>query len=160
MHAIMMILLQIQGVFRGKKKGNVLVSTAEKKLLIVLCYYILFGIVSMVFSSLTSSNISHQLFQAIATHFTCEALGYTPGKCDRGLFEQYSITWLFSLTLVLLALIPVVSLVFVLNTGDVKKWLRKKFHIWNKNQASMFTGTPFSHGRRTTSLSINSSMGF
>ena len=158
MHAIMLILLQIQGVFRRKEKGKVVVSTAEKKLLIVLCYYILFGIVSMVFSSLTSSNISRQLFEAIVNHFTCEALGYTPGKCDRGLFQQYSITWLFSLTLVLLALIPVVSLLFVLNTEDIKKWLRKKFHIRSRNQGSMFTRTSILHSRKNSSLSINSSI--
>ena len=158
MHAIMLILLQIQGVFRRKEKGKVVVSTAEKKLLIVLCYYILFGIVSMVFSSLTSSNISRQLFEAIVSHFTCEALGYTPGKCDRGLFQQYSITWLFSLTLVLLALIPVVSLLFVLNTEDIKKWLWKKFHIRSRNQESMFTRTSILHSRKNSSLSINSSI--
>ena len=107
------------------KEGPSLVSTGEKRLLIVFVYNTLCIVIIMVFSSLASSSVSQQFIQALTTQFTCEALGYTPGKCDRGFFEQYSISWIFTLILVLLGLIPIVSLLFVLDAYEVRKQLKK-----------------------------------
>ena len=129
--------LQVQGVFRKKEKAQVIASAAEKRLIVILSYYILFGIISMVTTSVSTSNLSQMFFNSIASHFSCEALGYTPGKCDRGLFEQYSTSWLFTLTYIFHGLIPVVSLVFVLDTKELKRQV-----LWRCFHRSL--------GRRTT----------
>ena len=65
-----------------------LISTAEKKLLIVLIYYILFGVFAMVYYSVSIAD-SSSLESAITSYFICEASGFVPGQCDRMTFEQY-----------------------------------------------------------------------
>ena len=118
-----LLLLQVQGVFRKKENGQVIASTGEKRLIIILSYYILFGIISMVTVSLSTKNTP---YESIMTHFSCEALGYTPGKCDRSIFEQHTISWLLTLTFVLHGLVPVVSLVFVLDIREFKAQMLKR----------------------------------
>ena len=102
--------MQNQGLFRTNK-GNIVVRTSEKWQLLVLIYNAVFIVVVTVFTSLAGSSVSKRFVRAITSHFTCEALEYTPGKCDRAVFEQYSTGWVFTVILVLLALIPIVSLV-------------------------------------------------
>lgn len=113
-------LMQNQGLFRTNK-GNLVVRTSEKWQLLVLIYNAVFIVIVTVFTSLAGSSVSRRFVRAITSHFTCEALEYTPEKCDRSMFEQYSTGWVFTVILVLLALIPVVSLVQAWNTEAIKQ---------------------------------------
>ena len=117
-----------------------IVSIVEKKLLIILSYYVLFGIVGLVTSGLLLSNLSHVLFQSIVTHFACEALGFIPGKCDRSLFEQKSFSYLRTVTFVFYAFIPIVSLVFVIDTKKIRRQvLMRCFHLSPHRRATILS---------------------
>ena len=116
---------QNQGLFRTNK-GNMVVRTSEKWQLLVLIYNAIFIVIVTVFTSLAGSSVSRRFVRAITSHFTCEALEYTLGKCDRGVFEQYSTGWVFTVILVLLALIPVVSLMQAWDTNVMKHKCRSR----------------------------------
>ena len=97
-----------------------MISTAEKKLLAVLCYYILFGITALVSFAFYLAQ-KETLTATTIQYFTCEATGHVPGKCDRGLFEQHDdIWWLICISFILLGFIPTVNLIFVVNFGEVR----------------------------------------
>lgn len=124
--------MQHQGLFRTRKGGQILIHSSEKRLLVVLGYNALFIVAVTVFSSLAGSNVSQRFTQALTEHFTCEALGHTPGRCDRAVSDQYNTAWVFTVILVLLSLIPAVSLVHIWNTRRLKQ-LRccSRNHTWS-----------------------------
>ena len=98
-----------------------MISTAEKKLLVVLCYYILFGVTALITFALYTAR-RDTLIATTIQYFTCEATGHVPGKCDRALFQQHDdIWWLFCVVYILLGLIPTVNLIFVVNFGVIQE---------------------------------------
>lgn len=58
---------------------------------------------------------------ALEQYFACEALGHVPGKCSRDDIEKYSWPYLTMIAFVSTCLIPVPSLVFVVNVNRLKK---------------------------------------
>ena len=108
------LFLQSNDVFK-QSKGKQQMSTAEKKLLIVFCYYVLVGTINLINFSLSTSRETRKA-EAIAQHFACEATGYVPGNCDRALFQQYDdYWWLSCIAYILLGFVPTVNLVFAIN---------------------------------------------
>ena len=99
-------------------------SRAEKKLFIVLCYYLLVDVAYLIS---TAYGLVHwsTLETAVQQYFSCEAPGHIPRKCDRGSFEQQIDTsvWLYSIYYLLLGFVPVVNFMFVFNLGEVRKKL-------------------------------------
>ena len=94
-------------------------STAEKKLLLVFCYYVLVGTINLIIFSLTTSHAASKVM-AIRQLFACEATGYVPGKCDRAIIQQYY-WWLSVIGLILLGFVPTVNLVFAINFQETQK---------------------------------------
>ena len=88
-------------------------STAETKIILVLCYYALFGIVALSYFAVESSK-QDDLFLAIQQYFVCEAVG-SGMECDRSGFETYNYHFLTILVYMMLGLIPAVNLTFVIN---------------------------------------------
>ena len=114
----MLISVQIQGAF--KQNGIILITTAEKKLLIVLIYFAIHSVIDTVQHTLYNIFID-KIFEDISQHFACEAGGYIEGKCSRELFENSSLSMTVILARILFGFLPVVSLVFVLNIPDLKE---------------------------------------
>ena len=100
-----------------------MISTAEKKLLVVLCYYIIFAVTALITFALYTAR-RDTLIATTIQYFTCEATGHVPGKCDRASFQQHDdIWWLICVVYILLGLIPTVNLTFVVNFREVQQKL-------------------------------------
>ena len=68
----------------GKKTSILIISTAEKKILIALCYYVIFSVLTIM--TFGFNIASADLFkEALETYFHCQALGHLPNQtsqCD------------------------------------------------------------------------------
>ena len=123
----------------GFRKGVWKLSTAETKIIVVLCYYALFGLVALSYFAVESANQEEQ-FQAIQQYFVCEAVG-SGTECDRSGFDNFGYRGLIVLADLMLGLIPTVNLTFVINWTAAKKsckhFLKKHFSKTTISQASM-----------------------
>lgn len=100
--------------------SRIRLSTAEKKLLILLCYYIAVVLLSLIAWTIEIRN-QYRLSAALVGYFECEATGIQSGvSCNREEFEQYSITELFAVGYILLSSLPAVNLIFAVNFTDLK----------------------------------------
>ena len=88
-------------------------STAETKIILVLCYYALFGVSSLSYFSVESIDQDVKI-RAIQQYFVCEAAG-SGKECDRSGFDTLGYEGLIIVTYLLLGLIPTVNLIFVVN---------------------------------------------
>ena len=125
--AILIIKLYFSHFLRAQKqiassyrKGVCKISTSETKIMIVLFYYGLFGIVSLSYFSVASIN-RDDFIEAIEWYFVCAAAG-SEMECDRSNFEQFTFTGLVVTTYTLLALIPYVNLIFVIKWSSATKF--------------------------------------
>ena len=128
MYFILLLFLQRHGLFHSNMSKNPLsLTTAEKKLLIVFCYYIILQVVAFIHFSLTrqaSEVIQGEFFR----YFLCEQNGDDPdNRCSRSGFENLinPVVAILSFTLSLLA--TVVNFVFVISYRDLKQKLKSTF---------------------------------
>ena len=118
---------QYQGIFRMRfSKKHMRISTAEKKLLFILSYYVVFGIVILIYFSL-SSNDEDIFLDAAETYFICEASG-NASSCSRSEFEQYTHPILATATYLLMGLIPVFILIFTVNWSQTSARIGRLCH--------------------------------
>ena len=109
---------------RRYKKKNSKINIVQAKIFIALLYYAVFGIISLVYISLSES--SQDIFlEELQKYFVCEAKG-TGSACDRSQFEQHQHTWLRGLTFTLLGLLPLVNLIFVISCNDCMQQFKEK----------------------------------
>ena len=109
-------------------------GTAEKKLLFVFFYYVLLSVVAITSFALGTRNAS-PFVKNIQRYFFCEQSGHDPNNpCSRSEFEKLSNPSITTLSYILLAIFPVINLVFVVNIQELKQsWRRllKKKGITN-----------------------------
>ena len=110
------------------------VSIAETKILLVLCYYAIFGIASLTSFAVESANQEDQ-FRAIQQYFVCEAAG-TGKECDLSAFDEFTKRELVAVVYMLFGLIPAVNLMFVINWTVAKKLSKR---IWMRYFQGIFT---------------------
>ena len=99
-------------------------STGEKKIILVFCTIIVFGVFTLVNVSYNTANTNKQV-TAITDYFKCEALGYVSGKCNRAEFEQYYNPYVNAIAYILLGLVPLTILNFVLKWKAVQQFSKK-----------------------------------
>ena len=95
------------------------------KILILFCYF--FAMMALNIITLAYGGAQSDLIdESITDYLTCESIGVRPGlKCDRGKLEEVDIVILVCLSAFLLGLLPVVSLVYIVNVKELKmKWQR------------------------------------
>ena len=102
-------------------------STAETKIILVLCYYALFGVSSLTYFSVESIDQDVKI-RAIQQYFVCEAAG-SGKECDRSSFDTLGYEGLIIVTYLLLGFIPTVNLTFAVNWSATKSschriWMR------------------------------------
>ena len=118
--------MQEYGLLKARKSKDVFqIGTAEKKILITFCYYVLLTVV--VLTTFTIKTRNSELFvEELSNYFACEERGNDPNNpCDRNTFCQLSYPWLSAISFMLLYMLPVVNLVYVLNIKELKE----KFNI-------------------------------
>ena len=90
-------------------------GTAEKKLLIIFCYFTL--LVSMAFVAFA---LNAKSLNSIGRRFGCLSSGSsTSGNCDNQMNANVSQIF-YLLVIVLLAFLPAVSLIYVVKCGELK----------------------------------------
>ena len=131
----------------GFKNGVWKVSPAEIKIMLVLCYYALFGIVSLSLLSVQTTEVEH-VIEAIKQYFVCEAAG-SGMECDRSGFDHFAHNGLIFLIYLLLGLMPTVNLIFVINWTAAKESFK---NIWKRHSWIGFsTQSTFVSSKRTCS---------
>ena len=108
------------------------IGTAERKLLIILCYYILLAIVALTGVSVPLRN-AEQLTNALTEYWQCEAAGIDhENPCNRASIEQQSNPALITIAYVLLWIFPAVNLIFAVNIREI----RQKYKTWSGQTAT------------------------
>ena len=124
-------------------KSSTMIGSAERKLLIILCYYVLLVVISL--TGFTVSLRSSGLYiSALLQYMHCEATGVDPeNPCNRAPFEEQTYPALTTLAYVLLWIFPAVNLIFAINISELKE----KFKTWRgqaaKRSSSSETNTTY-----------------
>ena len=102
-------------------KASTMIGSAERKLLIILCYYVLLVVISL--TGFTVSLRSSGLYiGALLEYMQCEATGVDPeNPCSRASFEEQTYPGLSTLAYVLLWIFPAVNLIFAVNISELKE---------------------------------------
>ena len=104
------------------------ISTSERKILIVLCYYILLSVVALTGVTIPLRN-SELLANALTEYWQCETAGVDP-LCNRlrASFEEQTNPGIITVSYVLLWIFPAVNLIFAVNISELKQ----KFKTWRE----------------------------
>ena len=128
----MYVFMQHQ-ITSGFKKGPWKFSTAESKIILVLCYYALFAMVALSYFSIDTAQQEDRI-AAVKQYFVCEAAG-SGVECDRSGFSHFGHHVLSVLVYLMLGLIPAVNLTFVINWTVAKDLFKR---TWKRFYASTF----------------------
>lgn len=117
--------MQQHGLFTNKdSKSSLKIGTAERKLLIVFCYYVLLAVIALTAFTFSIKNLT-QSVKFILEHFDCERDGHnTSNPCSRSDFEALNNAALTSFSYILLGLFPIVNLVYAVNIQELKVYCR------------------------------------
>lgn len=99
-------------------------STPEKKILIISCYYVLLGVVALTAFTQTLKD-NEALTREYEKYFLCESKGIDPDDteaCDRSDFEQYQTPGLTASAYFLLGFFPVANLIYAVNVKELKQF--------------------------------------
>ena len=125
-------------MFQKKKKG-VIISTAEKKILIALCYYVVFTVVMLVHFGVYTAE-SDLFIEALETYFRCQALGHLPNEtsqCDPKEYQQYIYPGLQGATFLLMGFLTTANLTFVMKWSAITKFCSRYYHKKEKSSNVM-----------------------
>ena len=111
-HVPLLLLLKGQNILCCRK-NTWKFSTPETKILVVLCFYAVFGVVALSVISVQAIDQDIKV-NAILQYFVCEAAG-SGTECDRSSFDTMDTQSLVIVSYLMLALVPTVSLIFVVN---------------------------------------------
>ena len=106
----------LKKLLSGKKAGNV--GKAEVKMALVIFYYIVIGAMSLVtFTYIEIKGKANR--DSVAELIICESMGNR--DCDADLKELDALDVLASLSITLVALLPIVIVLFSIDTKMIKK---------------------------------------
>ena len=109
---------------RTKKQFSL--SKAEKKLMLIFCSFIVFGVYTTAFVSLITKHGNRSRFgNGLTEYFACEASGHVPGRCSREVFEKYSYPYVAMVSYLLLGSVPITHLNYVLDWQSVWNGVKK-----------------------------------
>ena len=98
--------------------------TAERRILIIFCYYVLLGVIALTAFTYSIVN-SNTLLDEYKKYFLCESKGIdsnNPEGCDRSGFENNKIPALTILSYILLGIFPAVNLIYAVNATELKQF--------------------------------------
>ena len=108
-------------------KKKISLSRAEKKLMILLVYYLVFTVVLEVYFLVLLKALP-DVKDTATEFFTCEAGGYNPASpCPKD-YEKHTNPWLQMFLHIVLTAVPLFSLVFILrvNTRKVRRFTMER----------------------------------
>ena len=121
--------LQQQGLFRMKlSKQPFKIGTAERKVLIIFCYYVLLFVIALTaFTDFTRNSTG--IAAEIEEHWRCELSGVdSENACNerKASFEAPGYTALSSISYILMGLLPAVNLTFAVNISELRQKFRTR----------------------------------
>ena len=96
-----------------------MIGTAERKILIVFFYYIVFTVIAVTAYTLNSRD-ADKLKEGLVKYFLCESTG-PENPCDTSAYRAYVHTEIAALAYVLLGFFPAALLIFVVSIKDMKQ---------------------------------------
>ena len=119
------LLVQHHGLLKAKQSKNpIKVGTAERKILIVFCYYIVFTVIAITAYTLDLRD-RDKAIEEVVEYFICESTA-PENPCDTS-FRDFIHSEMTALAFVLLGFFPTALLVFVISVKDVKKWCHSNY---------------------------------
>ena len=130
--------LQQQGLLRMKlSKQPFKIGTAERKVLIIFCYYVLLVVVALTaFTDFARTFTS--LGAEVAEYWQCELSGAgSENACGerKASFRAPGYTALSSISYILLGLLPAVNLIFAVNISE----LQQKCRTWRSRITKLYS---------------------
>ena len=126
-YCLSLSLLQQHGLFKANEpdsKSRIKIGTAERKVLIVFCYYIVLAVVALTTFTISTRN-DDLTVRRILEYFTCEQGGHDPeDPCSRSGFEELSNPAWTTMSYILLGMFPVVNLIYAVNVQELKAFCR------------------------------------
>ncbi len=142
---------------KADKDGNPLkLGTAEKKLLVIIVYYVLLAVLALTTFTIFSQTLP-LFMKRLFEYFTCEQTGSPESApCDTGGFQDLTNPIPANMSFVLLAVNPWLNLVFALNIRELKEllcpYVQRTKSLLIRDQSSITTTT----SDKTNSTSHNS----
>ena len=120
--------MQHHGLFntnlRQQSKDNFKFGVAERKILIVFVYYVVFTVIALLGFSLLIRDRERFLAEVLC-YFQCESRGVDPDDpCDDSSYMNHVNVAMTTASYVLLGLFPLVNFVFVVNVRELKQHLK------------------------------------
>jgi len=126
MHVFSCFLMQTYGLVKNEKGScNLHFSVPEIKILLLLSYFIAFGVITLVNFSIGISE-ADGFYYDLLVYFECNLVGSDP-RCEvyRQKFEEHLKPGLNATTFIMLGLLPWVHLLFAIQAHDVKQLIKK-----------------------------------
>ena len=126
--------VQQNGIFPTNRMRSSKTDTAERKILIVLVYYVLLAAISLLTFSLSIKN-TDQFIAEVLKYFKCESHGIDHNNhCDKYInsYQKHRQVALISMSHVLLGLYPVVNLIYIVNIPELKEYIKKRLPCWRR----------------------------
>jgi len=118
----------------------------------VLSFYVVLLTIALTAYTLSTRNMDN-LISGIQTYFFCEQSGYNPDNpCNRDYLTNLNPS-ISTLTYVLLALFPVINLIYAINIMELKNFINKCLLKSKKKPSHINSYTP-STGSTITMMSI------
>ncbi len=110
------------------EKQGIKISSAESKILFILCYYVVMTVIAL--SGLTIISWKGPAFvQAYFHYFLCERAGYNPDSpCDRSKIDDLHQAGLVAISFIFVGLFPVINFIFTANFREFANALTKCCH--------------------------------
>ena len=127
---------QITSSYKG---GLQKIRTAETKIILILFYGAIHGIITLCFLAMSLANQA-ELSAAIQQYFSCEASG-TGMECDRSNINQFNYSALLFIVSIMFGFAPAVNLTFVVNWTGAKSFCRVFWITCSKKFSKQLTKT-------------------
>jgi len=148
--------MQGHGLFKRERACCINFSVPEVKILILLSYFVILGIISLVNFSVSINKVVPVL-DDLLRYFSCQLGGYNP-MCEdiRRQLEKHLNPGLNGATYFLIGLITWVYLLFAIQAQDVKRFLQQialRFHGSTKATSSESSSTSIKS--KSSALTLN-----
>ena len=122
-----------------RNHDSVLLQSAEVKMLIICCYYVILGLGASLTFTISSAYLN-SLQNELQDYFECEECGIDSGQtCDRSQYERFINPALKTIGYSLLALYPVVTLIYIVQFSAVAKFIKR---MCGRHQLSNINSLP------------------
>ena len=122
---------------RTRQIGNI-----EHRLLFVLSFFAVSGVVSLVFLAAVSAK-ADKFLNATQQYMACEALGSNATTCDHFIVDLnvHGVNPLRTVIYAMMGSIPFIILIFTINWSHAGKFVNKIFHCWGQASRSRHNQT-------------------